>query len=103
MSLRKEFKELMNTKPIPPYATLPSSGIDVEWSELLKGWKIDMGMDVNEFFKKNPDILEAVQARLPGVDVKNVSTRDILKRGVAEEILNQLMILIPFIVSKMVR
>ena len=82
----------MNTKPIPPYATLPSSGIDVEWSELLKGWKIDMGMDVNEFFKRNPDILEAVQARLPGVDVRNVSTRDILKRGVAEEILNQLIL-----------
>ena len=82
----------MKTKPIPPYATLPSSGIDVEWSELMKGWKIDMGMDVQGFFKKNPDIFQAIQKRLPDLDLANVSTRDILKRGVAEEILRQLII-----------
>ena len=92
MSLREEFKQLMKTKPIPPYATLPSSGIDVEWSELMDGWKIDMGMDINEFFRRNPDIFQAVQERLPDLDLKNISTRDILKRGVAEEILNQLII-----------
>ena len=90
MSLRKEFLELMSTKPIPPYATLPNSGIDVEWSELMDGWKIDMGMDVNTFFKRNPDIFQAVQNRFPDLDLRNVSPRDILKRGIAEAILDEL-------------
>ena len=49
MSLKKEFQNFLADKPVLPYATLPTSGVDVEWSDLMKAWKIDMGMDVNEF------------------------------------------------------
>ena len=90
MSLKAEFRKFIKTKPVPPYATLPKSGIDVEWNDLLNAWKIDMGMDVNEFLTRNPDIKANIQARNPGMNLENVSPRDILKRGLAEQILSEL-------------
>ena len=46
MSLKKEFQTFLADKPVLPYATFPNSGIDVEWSDLMKAWKIDMGISV---------------------------------------------------------
>ena len=94
MSLKKEFQEFINTKPVPPYATLPKSGIDVEWNELMKGWKVDMGMRVDEFLLKNPDLLENIRTKHPELikhlELGQISTRTIMKRGLAEAILNEM-------------
>ena len=94
MSLKKEFLEFINTKPVPPYATLPKSGIDVEWSELMNGWKIDMGMRVDEFLSRNPDILENIRTKHPELikhlEVGQISTRTIMRRGLAEAILSEM-------------
>ena len=94
MSLKKEFQEFINTKPVPPYATLPKSGIDVEWNELMKGWKVDMGMSVDEFLERNPDILENIKTKHPNLiqwlKEGKISVRTIMKRGLAEAILSEM-------------
>ena len=58
MSLKKEFLTYVENNPRheESYTTLPKSGIDIEWNDLLNAWKIDMGMDVNEFLDRNPEI-----------------------------------------------
>ena len=98
-TLKAEFRELLKNKPVPPYATLPVSGIDVEWSELYKAWKVDMGMDVNEFLKRNPDIRSNLMTRFVGnkqlhkqLKNYNVSARSLLstKRGLTDAILSEL-------------
>ena len=70
MSLKAEFRKFIKTKPVPPYATLPKSGIDVEWNDLLKAWKIDMGMDVNEFLTMfSPEDIHDVKTTSDGGEI----------------------------------
>ena len=93
MSLKKEFQEFLANKPVPPYATLPDSGIDVEWSELMKAWKVDMGMSVEEFLKRNPDIKANIIKKYPDLASRigeNITNRTIMKRGLAEAILSEM-------------
>ena len=94
MSLKKEFQEFLANKPVPPYATLPDSGIDVEWSELMKAWKVDMGMSVEEFLKRNPDIKANIIKKYPDLASRigeNITNRTIMKRGLAEAILSEML------------
>ena len=93
MSLKKEFQTFLADKPVLPYATFPNSGIDVEWSDLMKAWKIDMGMSVEEFLKRNPDIRSNIINKYPDLARwmgKKITSRTILKRGLAEAILAEM-------------
>ena len=93
MSLKKEFQNFLADKPVLPYATLPTSGIDVEWSDLMKAWKVDMGMSVGQFLKKNPDIRANIISNYPGLAPflgENITSRTVMKRGLAEAILAEM-------------
>tara|TARA_R100000781_G_C4074060_1_gene125454 strand:- start:72 stop:1541 length:1470 start_codon:yes stop_codon:yes gene_type:complete len=93
MSLKKEFKNFLADKPVLPYATLPTSGVDVEWSDLMNAWKIDMGMSVEEFLKRNPDIKSNIINNYPGLAPwmgEKITSRTVMKRGLAEAILAEM-------------
>ena len=93
MSLKKEFQNFLADKPVLPYATLPTSGVDVEWSDLMKAWKIDMGISVEEFLEKNPDIKSNIIKNHPDLSRwmgEKITSRTVLKRGLAEAILAEM-------------
>ena len=48
MSLKKEFLTYVKNNPRheESYTTLPKSGIDIEWNDLLNAWKIDKTLNL---------------------------------------------------------
>ena len=91
MSLREQFLKHIKTAPrIEDVAPTILNGVEISWSQKLNAWKVDMTTSIPEFLKNNPDIAETIKNKFPKLDFNKLSIRDILKRGVAEEVLNQL-------------
>ena len=91
MSLREQFLKHIKTAPkLEDVIPTTINGVEISWSKKLNAWKVDMTTSIPEFLKNNPDIVDTIKNKFPDIDFTKLSRRDILKRGVAEEVLNQL-------------
>jgi len=91
MTLREQFlKHIKTAAKVEDIAPAVLNGVEVSWSNKLKAWKVDMTTSIPEFLKNNPDIAKNIKSKLPDLDFAKLSIRDILKRGVANEVLSEL-------------
>ena len=91
MSLKEQFlKHIKTAQKLEDVVPTTINGVEISWSKKLNAWKVDMTTSIPEFLKNNPDIAETIKNKFPELDFNKLSIRDILKRGVAEEVLNQL-------------
>ena len=89
MTLKEEFLEFVTNNPRSEqsYTTLPS-GVDVEWNDKLKAWKVDMGIDVQEFLDKNPDIKRRLARKHRKLNLNKLSQISVVR--IADDVLNEL-------------
>jgi len=89
MTLKEEFLEFVTNNPRSEqsYTTLPS-GVDVEWNDKLKAWKVDMGIDVQEFLDKNPNIKRRLARKHRKLNLNKLSQISVVR--IADDVLNEL-------------
>ena len=89
-TLRELFLEYIRTAPKTEQSYTTLNGVDISWSKKLKAWKVDMATSIPEFLTNNPDIAEKIKLAHPDIDLAKLTPRDILKRGIGDEVFNQL-------------
>ena len=90
-TLKELFLEYIRTAPKTEQSYTTLNGVDISWSDKLKAWKVDMATSIPDFLANNPDIAEQIKAAHPDIDLAKLTPRDILKRGIGDEVLNQLL------------